>query len=100
MLSEGEEMFVSAPASLLNVKPSCQLLKYTSAVLGGQIHPRVNGREEKTDWDVLSARSTRTAHRAQLVKVSRVAEVRGNGQARNERCVAVSRATAIYKPTE
>lgn len=68
--------------------------------LGGQIHPRVNGREERTDWDVLCARSTGTARRVQLVKLSRVAGVRGNGQAGNERCAADSGATAIYKPTE
>lgn len=55
----------------------------------------------KTDWDVLCARSTRTAHRVKLVKVNRVAGVRGGGsQAQNERCVAVSRGTAIYKPSE
>lgn len=56
--------------------------------------------EVKTDWDVLCARSTRTAHRVKLVKVNRVAGVRGESQAQNERCVAVSRGTAIYKPSE
>lgn len=43
--------------------------------------------------------SKRTANCVHLVRLNGIDGVRGNGQAMNERCVAVTKAAAIYKRT-